>query len=228
MALRILPMLIAPLVLAPISTALSAHAVAAQSDITIEVGASQIGPPLGRESESARFAVAGIRASHHGPSGAGVYGSVLAGRTIGSATGGDFVTGHVGGAVAEQWTPAWHGSFDLRLLAFGVRAPFPYSAVTVEAGPTVTFSSGAFSLEVAGVAGSGRSRFEVWRVAGGRTRVFEDALARVGGTAELGLARGPARVAVGGGIHGTPGGRFTSGGASLVLADGWGGVVVRG
>ena len=221
-------MLIAPLALAPISTALSAYDVAAQSDITLEVGASQVGPPLGLDAESARFAVAGLRASHYGSSGAGVYGSLLAGRTIGDPNGGDFVTAHLGGELAEQWSADWRGSLDLRLLAFGVRAPFPYNAIAVEVGPTVTFSSGAFSLEVAGVAGSGRSRFEVWRVAGGRTRVFEDNLARVGGTAEASLARGPARVGVGGGVHGTPGGRFTSGGASLLLAGGWGAVEVRG
>jgi hypothetical protein len=221
-------MLLAPLAAAPLAAGLSARALAAQSDITIEVGASQIGPPLGLDRESARFAVAGLRASHHGRSGAGAYGSVLAGRTIGGATGGDFVTARVGGTMAEQWSAAWHGSLDLRLLAFDVRAPFPYSAVAVEVAPTVTFSSGAFSLEVAGVAGSGSSRFEVWRVAGGRTRVFEDDLARAGGTAEVSFSLGPARVGLGGGIHGTPGGKFTSGGASLLLAGRWGAVEVRG
>jgi hypothetical protein len=221
-------MLIAPLVVGPVSAGLSAQVVSAQSDITLEVGASQVGPPLGLDAESARFAVAGVRASHYGSSGAGVYGSLLAGRTIGDPNGGDFVTAHLGGELAEQWSADWRGSLDLRLLAFGVRAPFPYNAIAVEVGPTVTFSTGALSLELAGVAGSGRSRFEVWRVAGGRTRVFESDLARVGGTAALSLGRGPVRVGVSGGVHGTPGGRFASTGASLMLAGGWGAVEVRG
>jgi hypothetical protein len=221
-------MLLAPLAIGPVAAGLSARALTAQTDVTIEVGASQIGPPLGLDSESARFAVAGIRASHFGTSGTGAYGALLAGRTLGDANGGDFVTARVGGSLAEQWTSAWRGSLDLRLLAFGVRAPFPYRAVAVELGPAVTFSSGPVSLELAGVAGSGRSRFEVWRVEGGRTRVFEDALAHVGATAELQLGRGTVRGGVAGGMHATPGGRFTSGGTSLVLSGAWGVVELRG
>jgi hypothetical protein len=203
------------------------HPVAAQTDVTLEAGASQIGPPLGVDSESARFAVAGLRASHHGMSGSGVYGSLLAGRVIGDANGGDFVTAHLGGTVAEQWTARWSGAFDLRVLAFGVRAPFPYSAIAVEGGPKLTVTSGPVWLEVAGLAGSGHSRFEVWRVLGGRTRVFEESLARVGGTARLGLTRGPARVALAGGIHRTHGGSFRSGGASLLLSGRLGAVELR-
>ena len=207
--------------------ALGASPLAAQTDVTLEVGASQIGPPLGLDAESARFAVGGLRASHHGTSGAGLYGSLLAGRTIGGTNGGDFLTATLGGVLGEQWSAAVRGALDLRFLAFGIRAPYPYSAVAVEAAPSVTFGSGPVSLEVAGVAGSGRSRFEVWRRVGGRTRVFEDQLARIGATSALTLGMGAIRVTLAGGIHGTAGGSFTSGGARLLLAGAWGAVEAR-
>jgi hypothetical protein len=113
-------------------------------------------------------------------------------------------------------------------LAFSVRAPFPYSAVAVEVSPSVTLTAGAVSFEVEGVAGSGGSRFEIWRVAGGRTRVFEDDLARVGGTTEILFGRGAVRFGVTGGLHETDAGSFRSGGARLLVAGGWGGVELRG
>lgn len=217
--------------LVPVTVAaagLTGHGLAAQTDVTIEVGASRIGPPVGLDAEGARFVVGGLRASHLGLSGSGVRGSLLAGRTVGDANGGDFVTADLGLTIAEQWTGSVHGSLDLRFLAFGVRAPYPYSAVAVEARPTVTFGSGPVSLEVTGIAGSGHSRFEVWRVAGGRTRVFEDDLARIGATTELSLESGPVRFGLGGGLHDTPGGSFTSSGASVLFAGGWGAVELRG
>jgi hypothetical protein len=206
---------------------LSGPPLGAQTDLSVEVGASQIGPPLGLDSESARFAVGGIRASHLGLSGSGVHGSLLAGRTLASANGGDFLTADFGATMAEQWSSSVRGALDLRVLAFGVRAPYPYRAVAFEARPSITFDSRPVSLEVAAVAGSGRSRFEVWRVAGGPTRVFEDGLARIGGTTELTLGAGPMRFGVTGGLHKTPGGSFRSGGAQVLFAGGWGALELR-
>jgi hypothetical protein len=218
-------MLLAPLSLA-VAGAVSAPALAGQTDVTIEVGASQIGPPVGLDAESARFAVAGLRASRFGLSGAGVYGSVLGGRTLGNANGGDFVTAIAGGTLAEWWTPAIRGSLDLRVLAFAVGAPFTYTAVAVEGGPSVTLGSGPISLKLGAVAGAGGSSFEVRRLLGG-TRVVEDDLGRIGGIAELTLGSGAVRFGTTGGHHGTPGGSFTSGGARLLLAGVWGAVEAR-
>jgi hypothetical protein len=202
-------------------------ALGAQTDVTVEVGASQVGPALGLDTESARFGVGGIRASHQSLDGSGVSLSVLAGRTFGDADGGDFITVDLGGTLVEEWTSAWEGSLDFRLLAFGVRAPFPYRAVALEAGPALRFGSGAVSVKVSALAGAGRSRFEIWRVAGGRTRVFLDPLYRLGSTMEVALGTGPIRVATVGGFHGTSGGSFTSGGARVTLGGGWGAAELR-
>ena len=49
-----------------------AHAAAAQTDVTLELGASQIGPSLGSDASGTSFGVGGIRASHYTPSGSGL------------------------------------------------------------------------------------------------------------------------------------------------------------
>jgi len=220
-------MVIAPVSLATAAAAAAGTPLSAQSEVTIEVGASQIGPPLGLDAESARFVVGGLRASHLGASGSGVFASFLAGRTIAGTNGGDFVTADLGGTMAEQWSRHLRGSLDVHVLAFGVRAPYPYRAIAVEVSPAVAFTSGPVSLELGGILGSGGSRFELTSTTAG-TVVFEDALARVGGTAELTLGTGAVRFGVAGGLHETPEGSFQSGGARLLFAGGWGAVEVRG
>jgi hypothetical protein len=203
------------------------HILRAQTEVTLEVGASQIGPALGLDSESARFGVGGLRASHYSLTGSGLSLSVLAGRALGDPTGGDFVTGTLSGTVVERWTGSIGGSLDVRFLAFGVRAPFPYSAVAVEGGPALHFASGPVSLELSALVGAGRSRFELWRVEGGATRVFEDDLWRIGGTTELLLGTGAIRVGVAGGVHETLGGVYGSGGGRVMLNGGWGAAELR-
>ncbi len=229
-------MLIAPLSVAACAAAFNARSLGAQTDVTIEVGASQIGPPLGAEAESERFGVAGLRASHYSST-AGVFASFLTGRTFGETSPGDFVTGTLGATLGEQWSRRWAGTLDLRVLAFRVRGPFTlrtgveassaYSAVAVELEPTIRFDAGPVTLAVSGVAGTGRSRFEVWRIAGGATRALDEPLARIGGTAEVLFGRGPVRFGVTSGTHETPGGSFTSGGARLLAGGRWGAAELR-
>jgi hypothetical protein len=199
----------------------------AQTDVTVELGASQIGPQLGDDGESARFGVGGIRASHYSLGGSGISASLLLGHSLGGQTGGDFFSASFGTSLLESWGGGWSGGTDLRLLGFGIRAPFPYRALAAEGGPLIRYRGGSVSLSAAVVAGLGRSRFEIWRVAGGRTRVFLDDLWRIGGTTELLLGSGALRAGVAAGLHETTGGTFTSGGGRIVLAGGRAAVEVR-
>jgi hypothetical protein len=199
----------------------------AQTELTLELGASQIGPPLALDSESARFGVAGVRASHYSATGSGASVSVLAGRTLGGSNGGDFLTFTAGGTVASRWSAAWGASFDGRLVAFGVRAPYPYRAIGVEGGPTLEVQAGPAAIELSLIGGVGQSRIDLWRVPGGRTRVFTDQLWRAGVTADILLGSGPVRVGAAGGIHDTPAGTLSSGGGRVLLSGDWGAAEVR-
>jgi len=220
-------MLLAPLSVATAANALAPAELNAQTDVTLELGASQIGPVAGLDVENARYAVAGVRGSHYGLSGSGVFGSVLGGHAFGDVDGGDFVTLDVGALVLDQLTRTLHGSLDLRFLAFGVTEPYPYTAVAVEGGPALRVDVGPLSLEVAGLAGLGSSSFELQGPLG-RTRRFTDELRRLGATTEVTLGHGMARLGFMGGYHDTPGGTFTSGGANLLLLGSWGAVELRG
>ena len=201
-----------------------APALRAQTDVTVELGASQVGSPVGGATESSRFGVAGLRASYYSLTGSGFAASILAGRSIGDQSGGDFLSATLGSSMVEDWGGGWTAGMDLRLFGFGIRAPFPYRALAAEGGPMLQYRGGPVSVKAAVIAGVGRSRLEVWRVLGGRTHVFADDLWRVGGTAELMLGSGPVRVGVAGGAHETPGGVFGSGGGRMVFAGGWGAV----
>jgi hypothetical protein len=193
---------------------------AAQTDITLELGASQVGPQIGDDGESARFGVGGIRASHYSLTGSGISGSFLFGHTIGGNTGGDFFSASLASSMVEDWGGGWTGGMDLRLLGLGIRAPFPYRALAAEGGPLLRYRSRSVSLTTAAVAGVGRSRIEVWRVAGGRTRVFLDDLWRIGGTTELLFGTQTVQAGIAGGIHETTGGTFSSGGGRIVFVRG--------
>lgn len=204
--------------------ALCAPSLGAQTDLAIELGASLIGPPLGADAESTRFGVAGIRGSHYSLSGSGISGSILAGRAIGDPTGGDFLSAMLGSSMVEDWGGGWTGGMDLRIFGFGISSPFPYRAIAAEGGPVVAYRRGFVSVRTAAIAGVGRSSIELWRIPGGRTRVFTDDLWRVGGTTEVMLGSGPVRAGIAGGVHETTGGVFGSGGGRLVFAGGWGAV----
>ena len=203
------------------------QAVLAQTDVALELGASQVGPPLGADAQSARFGVAGVRASHYSLAGSGVWASMLVGRTLGDPNGGDFLSAIVGGTLLDRWGAHFTGGMDLTFLGFGVKAPFPYRALAAEGGPTLQYRAGPVSVKASLIAGLGRSRVELWSTAGGPTRVFEDDLWRVGGTTDLLLGSGPVRFGVSAGAHDTPGGTYRSGGARIVLAGGWGAVDMR-
>jgi hypothetical protein len=199
-------------------------AVPAQTDLTVEVGASQIGPPLGTDAESSRFGVGGVRFAHYAATGSGIAASMLLGRTFGDASGGDFFSASLSSSMVEDWGGGWIGGMDLRLLGFGIRAPFPYRALAAEGGPVLRFRRGALAIEGAAVAGVGRSSIELWRVEGGLTRTFVDDLWRIGGTGALMLGAGPVRVGVTGGVHESRGGRFGSGGGRVLVTGSWGAV----
>jgi hypothetical protein len=217
--------------LALVRTALPTGVVAApsaQTELAIELGASQIGPPVGSDSESARFGVGGLRASHFSLSGSGLSASVLLGHAFGSQNGGDFLSASLASSMVENWGGGWTAGMDLRVFGFGIQAPFPYRAIAAEGGPTLEYRRGSLTLSAAAIAGVGRSSFDVATSTIGFTRTFQDDLWRVGGTAEVMLGSGPLRAGVAGGAHETPGGVFSSGGARVLLTGAWGAVELRG
>jgi hypothetical protein len=210
-----------------IVTASSAQPARAQTDVTLEIGASQMGPSLGDEADGARFGVGGIRASHYTVSGSGVAAGFLFGHTIGGQTGGDFFSASLGGSLVDEWGGGWAGGMDLRLLGFGIRAPYPYRALAAEGGPTLRFSRGTFSLTTAAVAGIGRSRIRLWRFPGGRGRLFFDDLWRIGGTTEILFGSADMRAGIAAGVHETTGGTFSSGGGRVIFVGGQAAIEVR-
>jgi len=201
---------------------LAAEAVAAQTQMAIELGASQVGPPAGLDEESARFGMAGLSLTHYSLAGSGVTASLMFGQAFGDPNGGDFVSGLLGGTLRDRWSTTWTGGLDLQLIGFQVRSPFPYSAFAVEGRPNVRFQSGPLSVAATGVGGLGRSRVEIWRVRTGPSRVFEDDLWRVGGTGEVLLGTGSFQAGLVGGAHHSAGGGYTSGGARMILSGRWG------
>jgi len=199
----------------------------AQADVSVELGASQVGPPAGLEGESARFGIVGLRASSYGMGGTGMGASLVFGRAFGDSVGGDFVSGVVSGAVRSGLGVHWTAGLNLELVGFQVRAPFPYRAFAAEGGPSLSFETGPVSLTATGVLGVGGSRVELWRRSDGIHVVLQDQLWRVGGTGELLLGVGPVSLGLGGGVHDSAGGTYSSGGARLVAAGGWGAAEVR-
>ena len=188
-----------------------------QTEVTFELGASQVGPPSGVDGATARFAVSGLRASRYAVGGSGAFASVLAGRAFSTTTGGDFFSGTLGGVLRRDWGRGWNGGLDVRALAFEVRAPFPYRAFATEGGPTLRYRSGWVSVRVNGVAGVGRSRVELRRTSDGPSRLVDDDLWRLGGTTELLVGSGGTWLGLGSGAHHTSGGTYSAGGLRLVF-----------
>jgi len=193
----------------------------AQTVLAFEVGASQVGPPSGLDASDARYGIAGVRVSHYGTSGSGGGASLMFGRAIGDTTGGDFVSGVLTTALRSRWGTRWVGGMDFEVVGFQVRSPFPYKAVAVEGGPTFSVQTGPLSTTAKGVFGVGGSSIEVWRRVGGIHRTFEESLWRAGATAELMLGTGSLRGGLGGGVHESRGGAYTSGGARVLYAASW-------
>lgn len=195
---------------------------AAQTDVTLELGASRIGPAVGAEGDDARFVLAGVRGARYAVNGSVVSASMLFGRTLDVGAGGSFLSGVLEGTLADRWTSSLSGELDARVLGYGVEEPFPYRAVAAEGGPSLRYRTPGLSLTLAGLAGVGRSELELWRVEGGPSRVFRNDLWRAGGTAELLLGPATASAGLVAGWHATPSGDYRSVGARVVLAGGWG------
>lgn len=195
--------------------------VAAQAEITVEAGASQIGPALGVASDDTHFGMAGLRGSWYGDSGTGLVGSVLAGRALGT-TDSRFVSGILEGRIVDQWRPGLEARLEARLMGFDAVTPFPYRSTAIEGGPSLRWWSRSVSVEVAGIAGIGLSEIELWRVQDGPTRVFENELRRAGGTAEILFGPATSQFGLMGGWHDTPEGGYRSVGARAVFMGSWG------
>jgi hypothetical protein len=200
----------------------------AQTELAVELGASQVGPGEGVAGGSARYGMGGLRFSSYGLSGSGVTASLMYGTAFGEPQGGDFVSGVLGASLHDRWSETWSAGFDMQTVGFEIRAPFPYRTWALEGGPTVIAQGDVISLTVKGQVGIGHSRVEVWRRLYGIHLVFEDDLWRVGGTAEVLLGPGPVRGGLTGGLHHTAGGDYSSIGSRLVAAGAWGAVELRG
>ncbi len=194
---------------------------AAQTDVSLEVGASQVGPAAGLDGDHARFGMAGVRASFYGMEGSGVTASLMFGRAFGDTTGGDFVSGVLSSALRTDWGGGWSGGVDAEFVGFQVRNPFPYTALAFEGGPTLSLRAGPVTTTAKGVLGVGSSRVELWRRVDGPSRTFEDDLWRFGATGEVLVGTGSLRAGLLGGAHKSKAGNYTSGGGRLVIAGSW-------
>ncbi|MDP2957727.1 MAG: glycogen-binding domain-containing protein [Longimicrobiales bacterium] len=197
---------------------------AQRGELFVEVGGSQVLPPLGVEGEAARFLVGGLRATRLGLDGSGLYGGLLLGRALGRATGGDFVSGEAGASAWWRLSPSWSVGVEGRSSAFDVAEPVPYRAATAEGFATLRLTAGALSARLIGAAGAGRSWVEVVQALGhhqeGTSEELVDDLWRYGGTLEVLGRRGPVSMGVAGGVHGTAGGTFRSAGVRLLAVGG--------
>jgi len=194
----------------------------AQAELTVEVGASHIGPSLDATAEDARFAIAGLRGGYGTLAGSGIFASVVAGQALDSDRGGSFLSGMIEARLVDRWTRTVDARLEARGLGFGVDDPFPYRAFALEGGPVVRYAVPDLTVEVAALGGVGRSELTLWRVADGPRRVFENDLWRGGGTVEVLLGPTTSQFGVVGGWHRTPSGGYSSVGPRAVFAGRWG------
>ncbi|MGD8320801.1 MAG: glycogen-binding domain-containing protein [Gemmatimonadota bacterium] len=224
---------LAALLWAPLAAPWSASVSAQVSDLTVEVGASSVLPPTGVDGDAAGFFVAGLRGSRYDLFGTGGYASVLVGRSLDSSTGGNFVSGEVGGAAWRRLGVGWSAGVEGRLFGFGVADPFSYRAAAAEGSVVLRWRRDGLTARLTGLAGGGRSRTEISEVVQGMRRQFTvrdvlvDNLWRYGGTVEL-LAGSPSVAAgVAGGIHQSAAGMYRSAGLRLVASRGLGALEIR-
>jgi hypothetical protein len=197
------------------------------SELVLEVGGSQVRPPVDVEGPASTFLVGGLRASRFGATGSGAYAAFLSGRAMSNGTAGDFLSAELG---AELWKPVatgWSAGTEVRAFGFDVTDPFPYRAGGVEGNVGVRLSRAAFSAQVSGVGGWGRSRVELSRYVDGPSRVMTDELWRYGGTVEILAGGGAVAVGGGAGLHRSTGGTYRSLGGRLVFGSGGTAVEVR-
>lgn len=200
----------------------TAASAAAQTQLTLELGGSQVGPAADFDSEDARFAMGGLRASVYGPQGSGVYASFLGGQVLGDSVGGSFFSGIVEANLRDHWSNRWTGNMDFKLFGFGVKDPFPYRTLAAEVAPSVQYRTPVVSLKAGVVGGMGRSRVELWRRVGGPTRVFSDDLWRLGANAEFLVGTPTVQVGLSGSSHESAGDMYSSLGGRLVFGGEWG------
>lgn len=194
----------------------------AQTDFALELGGSQIGPPIGMQGETARFVVGGTTFSHYRGAGTGLTAGLLFGQSLDSTVGGSFLSGTLDGHLAGRWARTITGSLDVRVFGYGAQEPFPYRAFGVEGGPSLRFRSRLFGARISAIGGIGLSQIELWRVAGGPTRVFENDLWRRGAAGELTFGPLRTNLTLAAGWQDTPVGAFTNAGARLAILGDWG------
>jgi hypothetical protein len=208
--------------------------VAAQStELSVEVGGSRVAPPAEVEGDAAGFVVAGLRAGLYTAGGSGGYASLLFGRALDTSTGGDFVSGEVGGAAWRRLGGGWSTGLEGRAFGFGVRDPFGYAAGAVEGSAVLRYRGGLLKARLAGSGGVGRSRVTISTLVQRMRRqalvveVLDDDLWRWGGTAEVLAGRGPVAAGVAGGAHRSAGGTYRSAGLRLVAGGVRGAIEAR-
>lgn len=195
---------------------LAGNGAAQTTEVVLEVGASQLRPPLEVDGAAARFVVGGLRASRFAPGGTGVWAAALAGRALDGAHGADFLSGDLGGSA---WIPVGRRlsfGMEARVFAFEVANPYPYRAGGVEGSVGVRAASAVVSTRLGVTAGLGRSRAELRRYVDGPARTFTDDLWRYGGEAELLVGGRAVAAGAAGSVHETAGGTFRSVGGRVV------------
>jgi len=213
--------------------ATTSSATAQTSRLDLEVGGSRVLPPVGVDGDAAGFLIGGIRASRYGVEGSGGYASFLLGRSFDAATGGDFLSGEVGGALRHAWSPHWSAGLEGRAFGFRVRAPFSYQAGAAEGSATLRYRHGLLTTSIGATGGAGRSRVtltpEVLRMRRmvTTTEILDDDLWRWGGTFEV-LAGGSVLAAgLAGEAHRSAGGSYGSVGARIVSGGSHGAIEIR-
>ena len=200
---------------------LSGPAAGAQtSDFSVEVGGSSVSPPLGIEGETARFFVAGVRGFRLNHDGSGFLGSFLVGRTLGSGSGGDFLSGTLDGLLQKPLGGPWSAGAEIRGFGFQVQDPFPYRSLGIEGGPSLRFTERYVSATLKGIAGGGWSETELQRTGQHPSELVKDELWRYGANGEVLAGAGGVLAGLALGIHESSGGTYRSAGLRLLAARG--------
>jgi hypothetical protein len=190
------------------------------SELVLEMGGSQVRPPVDVEGSPASFFVGGLRASRFLGLGSYVQASLLVGRSLDDTASGDFLSGEVGTSLWGHLIDGWAVGTEVRAFGFDVGGAFPYRAGGAEGSVAVRYRKPAVTTQIAAGAGWGRSRVELRRYADGPVALVTDELWRYGGTADVLVGAGPVAVGLSGGVHESAGGRYRSLGGRLVAATG--------
>ncbi len=207
--------------------AVSGEPLAAQSDLTVEIGGSQIGPPVGIEGEHARFLMGGLRGSHYRTSGSGGFASLLFGHTLDDAVGGSFLSGVLEGSLTNRRGPNWSLGLAARVMGYGTQKPYPYRAFAAEWGPSIRVRTTNFGWSARALGGAGLSQLKLLRELDGASRLFETDLWRYGGSTAVQIGPVTSNVGLAGGWHRTPAGDYANAGLRFALAGRWGFAEVR-